>query len=206
MNNIKSIVEDLNIKSIKEECENKKSLLFKKEREASKLTFNKDVGLYKYYLDEYKYLLNRLNEAKYYNKGIIELKLETILNKLYNLYGNKDIDNYKKLIKEIDYIKDSLNEYNKVININLRDILLFEELPNIYVSIEDNKYKHIINSSLIKDNIDKNDTIIYSYYDIKSNRDYRHFYNRVSYNYLEELTNDYSLELKNKRLGKVRIE
>ena len=97
-----------------------------------------------------------------------------------------------------------------IIVIDLREELSKHELPNIYVYQEDNHdplFRHIIvPDRIVTASFTEDGMAIFPLYILDSNREFRHFYNKTSFKYLEELSIDRSYNLENKRFGKVIIK
>ena len=208
---IKDIVESLKIHEKKEELKNKKEKLYNLSSEMSRMTFNRTVGLYAFYTDEINYLTSKiddnnredsLNKIKEYNeKGLKLLENEDVRKyaSLRDEYYNTMFD------KETGLRFDS--DYNLTINKCLRKELTALDLPNIFVKQSRFDYdKNIVNPYVFYDEFDNNSSeFVFPVYEMESCRDFRHFYNRVSFRYLEELCNDYSFDLEGKNIGKVIV-
>ena len=122
-------------------------------------------------------------------------------------YGVKK---YKHYNDELLIYEDFIKKYYICINVILRNELLNYDIPDIYVyqgNIEGNElYRNILGPNSVKIGLDNEDQVIYPDRELKSNREYRKFYNRVSFRYIEDLTRDYSYDLEGKKLRKVKIE
>ena len=205
---IKSIVESLEIQKMKMELLDNKKRIFQIGREMSKLTFDREVGLYAFYTDEMDYLIKQISGATSEEREKIFKKLKEIDAKASQLLSNPKVIEYGKLRDEYYNLLFN-NDYFVTVNIELREELSNKmELPPIYVEQSHFDYdKHIIDKTpLIPHFIDENkSTFVEATYDLKSFRNYRHFYNKVSFKYLEELCRDYSFDLEGKKLGRVQI-
>ena len=189
---IKDIVDKCNITEKRIELENNKVRMFFLDREMAKMKFNRTIGLYAYKLDELEWLMS---------KGDFDYKL---YEEIKNMEEKEDILIYKMLRDEFYRLKATKGEYEKAINVDLRLALMSIELPSIYIEQKDG-YKNIINP-YYEVELKNNSYIISPVYNVCSNRIYRHFYNKTSFHYLEELSNDYNYELKNKKIGKIKIK
>ena len=115
-------------------------------------------------------------------------------------------EEYDLLGIEYDYLVSNLNDYFKTINIDFRKELSNLDLPLIYVEQSHFDFdKHIIDESPLKCENENSSILITPVYDMNSIRNYRHFYNKISFKYLELLSEDYDFSLENKNLGKVLI-
>ena len=163
----------------------------------SRLTFDRSVGLYALNYDRY---LNSLYNDYEYEIDQIDFD---IMRTLERLDGVKE---YIKLRGENQHLNHLIEDYFRKVNIDFRQNY-FEglKLPNIYVKSSEG-FTHIIDSN---DNIEgrrDSETLIYPLYDISSKRDLRHFYNKLSFHYLESLVDDLDYSLENKKLGKILIK
>ena len=191
---IKYIVNALDIHSKKNELLENRKKIFYITCKMSKLTFDRTVGLYAYYLDEIEYLslsnnLTNLNKIK-----DLELKIS-------KLPKNKGIDEYKNLKYEYYKLLQN-NAYFIAINIDLRNKLSELEIPNIYIKQHECN-KNIINGEC---NYCNDDILISPINEMESNKEFRHFYNKTSFHYLEQLCDDCSFDLNSKDLGKIKIK
>ena len=119
----------------------------------------------------------------------------------------------KKQLRIKRQMDDERSNYCKCINIDLRNDLRILDLPNIFVfqGYIDRFQKlkvarHIILGEAIQVYKDTPDTIIYPVTELVSKRKFRHFYNRTSFNYLEQLAIDESFDIKTKKLGRIIIK
>jgi hypothetical protein len=202
---IKDIVDYLGIREKKKQLDEGKERLFKLKCEMSRMTFDRKVGLYVYYLDEIHYLVELIKDCDSEKREKYFEKLRELDKKLSSQQNDPDIIKYNELRDE--YLKLLFNnDYFTTVNIGLREELSSLDLPPIYVEQSHFDHdKHIITKEPLKA-IDENDAIyVDPLFDLESIRNYRHFYNKTSFKYLEGLCNDYSFDLKGKDLGKVRI-
>ena len=194
-NDIKQIVEELRVKEKKQEYIDNNERMFQLDRHMAKLTFDREVGLYALTYDRYSDKTKSTEELE-------KLKLE-----LESLERLESVAYYKAIRREYDRLNNKRDEYFKCVNIDLRRELSRLELPNIYTLQSEYDFdKHIIDKSPLTNEYSKRNIIIVSpIYNMKSIRDFRHFYNKTSFKYLECLSEDYSFELENKKIGKVLI-
>lgn len=199
-NNIRKIVEECRVKEKKEELIKNRQTMFELDRLMAKLTFNREVAMYAFNIDKY-YLLEQ-DEKK--NKK----EMEIIASKLLELEKLDRVLEYKKVREQFEILGYFKDEYYKSVNINLRRELSRLELPNIYIEQSEFDYdKHIIDKSPLEKEYEKKDLImVCPVYDMKSIRDFRHFYNKTSFHYLEQLSEDCSFDVENKSLGKILIK
>lgn len=170
--------------------------IFQNESRMSKLTFDRNVGLYVFSFDKYLDLISseKSNEEE-------EEKLLDVMSSLEHLEG---VQEYLRLRKINDLLKARIDNYFRDVNIGLRSRLINLDLPEIFVYGKD-RITHIIDNKRIKSMLANVDTIIYPLYDIKSLRDLRHFYNKLSFHYLNEMVDDCDYDISSKKLGKIRI-
>ena len=208
---IKEIVQMHNIEDLREEYIMDKEFVYKLERKLARLSFNHKVGKYVNMRDRYDDLIMKMETAKgkrkdYYRNEIQALGIE--LKKLRD--GNQDIEDYLDIERDYVSLKETLGEYHRVINEDFRNEFNSYEAPNIFIyqgTIANLEVAHNIILPEIKEVYEETrDIIIYPPYELTSNREYRHFYNKVSFKYLEALTSDYSFDLENKKIGKVRVK
>ncbi len=207
----------VSIKKIVNECEINEKRIRRVENESKMLHLNYlMIKLHiKKNVSEYAYLLDY--DEFYRNKESLtpeeEIKFLGGQIKIAELQKDDDVQIYMTLKEEYDRLKQECKEYYQAINIDLRKRLRDTHLPNIFVYQgmfkNDSRLKlsrHIIIPNACEVYEQTPNTVIYPEGIIKSNREARHFYNRVSFKYLEELSKDYTYDPKVKRLGKVRIE
>ena len=209
-NEIREIVERLKIKEYKEGYLNNQERLFKLERLMSTMTFDREVGLYAFYMDEINYLIKELVDSEPSIREKICEKINTIEIKANELEKKSKVQDYIMLRKQyfnILFNNKYYDNYFKLINITLREELSKLKKNDIYIAQSKYDYdKNIIDSSSLTFNkIEKGTILIEPVYDMNSNREFRHFYNKTSFKYLEGLTEDYSFDLEGKNLGKVKI-
>lgn len=170
--------------------------IFQNESRMSKLTFDRNVGLYVFSFDKYLDLISSENSNEEE-----EEKLLDVMSSLEHLEG---VQEYLRLSEINDLLKTRIDNYFRDVNIGLRNRLINLDLPEIFVYGKD-RITHIIDNKRIKSMLANVDTIIYPLYDIKSLRDLRHFYNKLSFHYLNEMVDDCDYDISSKKLGKIRI-
>ena len=173
-NEVKEISEKLRIKELKSELLNNRERIFKIRCMMSRLTFNRTVGLYASYLDEIDYL------------------------------GTKRFE-----VDEATWLKtlEKIREYDKKARLLESDpeVQLYSNLRTEYIDLLLNSEYYIVDKSPLVNESDKKDlVVILPVYNMKSFRDYRHFYNKTSFRYLEGVSEEGSFVVDRKRLGKVR--
>jgi hypothetical protein len=169
--------------------------------------------------------LERFKKVKQYKKYILRLKelssnyskkhmkeIRHIRNELKRLEEDERVLLYKSCYNEVCFLENRIKNYYLTMNVNLRRELISMDLPNIFVyqglldhDSDMKLYRHILIPNTVKIGMDEDDTIIYPVEELKSNREYRKFYNRVSYRYIEGLSEDCSFSLEGKKLTKVRV-
>ena len=200
MNKIKEIVDYCDINKKREKAEHNRIIIPHIKRLMSDLCFYKDV---------YNYVncRNRLqNEDLYLDEK------RYILEELEKLKKDKYVKEYIELEKHCNTLFNEITDYYRTIQESLRHELLCLEVPDIYVlqkpiSLDGvKKVRHIIDSNdTLSYKGNYNETLIMPN-DMKTSiRKNRHFYNQVSFRYLEALCDDYSFDLDNKDIGKVKI-
>ena len=200
MNEIKDIIEYCEIENKREKLNRNKILIPRIKRVMSDLCININVSKYAYY----KSILQ--------SKNCSPSEREAILEEIERLNKDKNIIEYIELEKYLQSLYDEIIDYYRTIQEDLRYELLELDTPDIYVlqkPIDENGYKeakHIINKDAIvryKDSF--KETLIMPNKENSSKRKNRHFYNQVSFRYLEELSKDYNFDLDNKDIGKVKV-
>lgn len=210
---IKYCVEKCQINEKRINHEYAKNKMFLLDRQMAKMKFDRRIGLYAFKLDRYEYLIEKLSTLPNSKQEIIKLEIAKLRYEIMTMENNDAIMEYKLLREEYKRLKASLSDYPKSINIDLRNEIKHIELPNIYIYTEEKEmsmYHHIIldnRYALIISELRKGkNIIIYPPYQIHSNREYRHFYNKTSFKYLEELSKDYTFDIKSKQLNKIKIK
>ncbi len=167
----------------------------------NELTHNREIALYASKLETYYELIQ-----KKVNRELID----NLEDELYNMEdGNSNVFKYRDLRMEYNHLRIQNSVYAKSINVDFRNKLKSTIFPHIFVYQEDNGiplYRHIIDNETYLIYETAKTEIIYPQYDLKSNREYRHFYNKISYNYLEQLSIDGNQTLENKHIGKIRVK
>ena len=83
---------------------------------------------------------------------------------------------------------------------------LKEQKKSNLLNNKDNLFKNIISKKSLNQEYNKREIYLISpIYNMDSFRDFRHFYNKTSFHYLESLCEDYSFDINNKNLGKIKV-
>ena len=205
MVDIKSVVETSDIREKRSKVQVNKEYVAYLKRKMIELERFKKVRQYKKYILRLKELSNN-----YSKKHIKEIK--HIRNELKRLEEDRHVLFYRSCYNELCFLENRIKNYYLTMNVNLRRELISMDLPNIYVyqglldhGSDIKLYRHILIPNTVKTDMDEGDTVIYPMGELKSNRQYRRFYNRVSYRYIEGLSEDCSYSLEGKKLTKVRV-
>jgi hypothetical protein len=203
---IRDIVYSLDIPEKKKELIENRERIFNLGRKMSKMTFNRTVGMYAFYLDEIQYLIAESKKCETSEAKKILLKVKELEEKALVLLRNPEVEEYDR-VREEYYKLVSNNEYYLTINIGLREELSKIGVPEIYIEQHEYDYdKNIVDSSKLKNDFSGTPiTIISPVYEMKSFRDFRHFYNKTSFHYLEEVCRDFNYDLEGKRLKGINI-
>ena len=202
---IKQVVDKLEIDKLREDYYNNQRRLLELRYQMNRMTFNINVARYAWYLDWIHYYV--LDSKDSFNSKEIYEKIKEYEKKALELEVFPEVVEYSKLRDE--YYKLLFDhKYYRTINEGLRYELELIGVPPIFV--KQHEYEdsiNIVNGSTDMHNIYFNQVkLIEPVYDMKSYRDYRHFYNRTSFKYLEQLTRDHEYSLEGKNLGKVKIK
>ncbi len=203
---IEEIVSSLRIKEKKQQLLKNKERILHLKYQMSQLTFNRTVGIYAFTIDEMEYLIHETKKCSDEKRHELYAKIKELEAKAISMQEDPLIKQYIELRDE--YVKLLFdNDYFVTVNIGLREELSKIGVPNIYVAQHEyNHDKNIVDKSPLENETDKKDlVIILPEHDMQSFRDYRHFYNKTSFRYLEELSRDCSFDIKGKNLGKIRI-
>lgn len=191
MNTIKWIIEKNKIIEQQEKVRRNREEITHLKKQMSDLTINRNVAIYAYAVQK----VNLGEEVHNYMEIIKQVSQDSI------------VQEYKNLQKELTKLENEIADYYYFIQIDLREKLEDLENPNIYTYYglleDDSVIRNIIDAEII--DYDENKTIIMPEKEFKSRRKTRHFYNKISFKYLEALTRDNSFEVEGKDLGKVKI-
>ena len=202
---IEEIVSNLRIREKKQQLLKNRDRILHIKYQMSQLTFNRTVGLYAFTIDEMEYLIHESKRCNDEKRHELYAKIKELEAKALSMQEDPLVKQYIELRDE--YLKLLFdNDYFVTVNIGLREELSKIGVPNIYVAQHEYDHdKNIVDKSPLVNESDKKDlVVILPVYNMKSFRDYRHFYNKTSFRYLEELSRDCSFDLKGKNLGKVR--
>ena len=203
MRKIKKIVDECGISEKRNKLLQNRDVIIHLKHEMSNLSLFKSVSRYAYNLGEIKYLsLDGTFESL--------MEIERIKGENEVLLENQNVLAYDNIRRQIERLELENSEYYQSINIDLRGRLFEEHLPSIFVyqGTIDNSfkvYRHIIVPGLSIHLKEDEDVIIHPYTEKSSDTYLRHFYNRISFKYLEQLSEDYNYNLDSKNLGRVRI-
>ena len=165
---------------------------------------DRNVALYASYLEEWYRLLAECNPDNY-------ARTQEIRSQMQQLEKFKAVREYNFVLSYRHELERQISDYYQPIQ---KDELISQKLPEIYVSQgivlfnpQLKMAKHIIipgtTIAAYEDNFET--TIFPESKPITSAREARHFYNKVSFRYLEQLAEDYSYDLESKDLGKVKV-
>ena len=207
-NKIKEYTDRCRVHEYKEELERHRELLFKVEREMARMVLDFEVGTY-----ARTYAMYEECAVDWYDLESVK-KATVLRDKLRLLEDNEKVDEYRLLKLKRRRLLSTLGRYYKSINIDFRGSFDKEEVPDIFVFQGDGKKypKYAFARNIVDPELGiifkrkSEHTVIYPEYELKSNREFRHFYNHTSFKYLEAMTNDYSFDYENKDLGKVKIK
>ena len=202
MESLKAIVDSLNIPEKKKAFNKRNAIILNIKYSMSQLALNNMVARYAYNLDT----------ISYGNDEMI-IKNAALANAIL-LKREPEVQAYESLRRELVKLEEQSSEYYKSIQLDLRDALLDQKLPDIYVyqgllGTDNMKLcRHIIIPGRYQtyDEPSEVGTIIYPAKEKESNRKLRHFYSNVSFKYLDSLVDDGSYDLEGKRLGRVLIK
>lgn len=205
MVDIKNVVETSNIKEKRSSVQINKEYIAYLKKKMVELERFKKVKQYK------KYILRLKELSSNYSKKHMK-EIRHIRNELKRLEEDRHVMFYRSCYNEVCFLENRIRNYYLTMNVNLRNELISMDLPNIYVyqglldhDSDMKLYRHILIPNTVKVGMDEGDTVIYPMGELKSNREYRKFYNRVSYRYIDSLSKDCSYSLEGKKLAKVRI-
>ena len=191
MNKIEEIVNLYNLKEKRERITSNRREITHLKKEMSDLKIDRDVAIYAAALEKMSYGEEML--------GYLALTI--------SLSAKPNVKKYSQLRKQVIELEQQIAEYYRSVQIALRNRLMYSDAPDIYV------YYGIYNKEVITKNIvspelaklSEDNTTIFPYEEITSKRKLRHFYNKKSFKYLEEVSKDNSLSLEGKDLGKVKV-
>ena len=191
MNKIEEIVDLYNLKEQREKLIKNKEEISHLKKLMSDLKINRNVAIYAYATQ----------------KMILGEEIDSYLNIVNSLKDDSNVQEYISLARRLYLLEREKINYYRSIQIGLRNRLTYQSEPDIYVYYgmfeEDPITKNIVSNKLAF--MDKVDTVVFPSKELKSNRKLRHFYNKTSFKYLEELSKDNSYSLEEKNLGKIRV-
>ena len=202
-NNIKKIVDDLQLLYLKKKWQDAQTTIFQLNRKMQELALDYQVGNYAHNLDEMGFIIEELqniNDGK--KKNMLKQKLFLLDLKNKKIESNDKIQKYLSLRNQYYYLLSQNHDYFKAIQIDFNNSLQQMDIPDIYVY----QGMDVLPKHIIKKQQESKDAQIYPFYDLESKRDFRHFYNQVHYRYLESLINTNTFDLDKNNLGKVKIK
>ena len=211
---IEEIVNYLDIPKKKERLINSRSRMLELKSKMSSLTIHKTVATCVYNMGTIEFFQKNFASLSKEDKAYAEKEIAKLMTQQAYLEEDKLVQEYNSLLAEFIMEKRSADEYYQTIQIGLRNELLDQQLPEIYIYQgalnPDRKFKlarHIIGANSVEmfETPDQMPTIIYPSTLVESKRKLDKLYNKTSFRYLEQLTTDYSYDLENKDLGNVRI-
>jgi len=212
MEKIKEIVANLAIEQKRAKVLKNKKEMLNLSRQMSALTFNINVAKYAYNLDTLRYKQAALVNASEEEQKKILLDIERIKLEQDTLEIDDNVQEYIRLLTEYQKLDQENKDFHRLINETLRTELLDLDLPEIFVHQglleKDSKYhlyRHLIAHGTYISSPESPDQTIYPSKEVTSNRRSRHYYNKISYKYLDQLTKDYNFDVPSKKLGKVKI-
>lgn len=159
-------------------------------KKLSDLKLNHNVATYAYSMDK----ITWKEEVDKYLKITEDLKKD------------EEIQEYIKLDNQLKSLEQEKINYYKDIQITLKDEINKRNKPTPFVYFNEDK-KNIITRDITSSQLsilELNNEVVLPPKELKSKRKRRHFYNRVSFKYLEELTNDNDFSIENKNLGNIK--
>ena len=208
MATIKEIVNTLEIPKKRKKAALNRAEIVKCNVAMSNMCFmDKHVAMYADDLGKLQILLAQNDPA-----NLDEIK--RIREEMTKLEKCKGVREYQFVLDYKLQLEDQVSEYYRTIQVDLREELINQSLPEFYVyqgvvdpSSEIQFSRHLIipNTSFTFTEPGVETTIYPESQKLASNRSARHFYNQVSFKYLEQLTEDCSYELEGKKLGKVKV-
>ncbi|MBQ6477270.1 MAG: hypothetical protein IJI43_02410 [Bacilli bacterium] len=185
---------ELKIKNLREQKEeiikNKKTMLSIK-KEMSDLTTNQNVAIYAHALEE----MIECHRVKPYLDVATKFKDDEIVQK------------YIRLRRKLNKLENEIIEYNIKIQKELKRSINKKMNTATYIYYGRDENNNIVTRCATSEELSllkNNKEAVLPTKELKSKRKIRHFYNRVSFKYLEELTQDNSFSLEGKDLGRVK--
>ena len=159
----------------------------------SDLKIHRNVAIYAYFMD----------------KILIEEEIHSYLDIAKKLKDDENVQKYIKLKKQLDSLEQEKIDYYKEIQTKLKDQINRKKEATAFVYYGRDEDNHIITRDITSSQLsllDLDEQVILPFKELESKRKIRHFYNRVSFKYLEELTKDNDFSLNNKNLGRVKVK
>ena len=199
---IQKLVDTLELKQKKEQMIRDQKRIFRVKSIMSQLTFDIEVAKYAALLDDSEYYSAFIKRGKGTDKQLREAHE-------YLKIVNARIGITKLTSKKADYLRYR-QEYQKLtrrhpyywtLQRSFRVGLMNIGTPAIFVEQKEQDI-NIVNPNEVRESTA---TVVTPPYDMDSTRDYRHFYNRTSFRYLDSLVEDPTYELEGKNIGKVKV-
>ena len=178
------------LKEQKEKIITNKTKILQIKKKLSDLKLNHNVATYAYSMDK----ITWKEEVDKYLKITEDLKKD------------EKVQEYIKLDNQLNSLEQEKINYYKDIQITLKDEINKRNKPTAFVYFNKDK-NNIITRDITSSQLsllELNNEVVLPYNELKSKRKRRHFYNRVSFKYLEELTNDNDFSIENKNLGNIK--
>ena len=185
---------ELKIKNLKEQKEQiikNQRVILQLKIKMSDLTIHNNVAQFAHAIDE---MLEEHKVSEY-------LKLAT------KFKDDENVQEYIELRRNLNKLENEIIEYYQKIQKDLKKAIKKRQIstPNIYYGRDEKN--NIITKNITTNQLSllkESKEVILPTTELKSKKNIRHFYNRISFKYLEQLVNnnDYSLEEKN--LGRVK--
>lgn len=212
MERIKQIIENLDIDGKREQVKQNKREMLNLKTQMSNLTFHLNVAKYANSIDVIKLKYKDFRKAPEDKKQQLLLELEKLRNEQKALETDPYVQEYQRLLYKYNSLDREKHEFYRLINEALRTELLDLDLPEVYIhqgtlndSTDYQLYRHLIAPGTFVYSDESPDCAIYPAKKVTSNRRSRHYYNKISYKYLDQLSRDHTFDLQPKKLGKIRI-
>ncbi len=200
MEEIKRIVEKLELNKLKEEYLDTLEFLFYLERQMADLTFQYEVGWYAHRLDEMEDIAQKIENSSPEKRELLCKKLKLLMIQNQKLEKMKEVELYKRTRRLYEEVKRKNNRYHQTLQKEFRDELRhLESIPYYVYQGEENASKHILFPEKEKSVAD-----FYPVHELKSKRDLRHFYNQISYKYLESISQTYDFNIEHNKVGRIK--
>ena len=201
MEEIKQIVERLELEKLKEEYLDTLEYLFYLERQMADLTVQYEVGWYAHRLEEMEDISKKLEKASPEKRELLCQKLKLLMIQNQKLEKNPEVDLYKRTKGIYEEVKRKNHRYHQTLQKDFREELRnLKTIPYYVYQGENRASKHILFPEKERRVAD-----FYPVQDFTSKRRLRHFYNQLSYKYLESVSHTYDFNIKNNPVGKIKM-